>query len=401
MLSRFDIERLPFLGNIKRPSLAGRRSRLWIPIASLFAIFVLSITFLGSSDHFSGSGVKAQELWSKVTSNSDIYLRDPSQPGKLIRAPASRAIDTIDAFANFTRTPNCNFTSLDLHDPFHPLCRTRKELLKAMSGGGRAGIDAPYSPRGCDMRWYTTAEICDILARFDQIFFIGDSMMRNLAVGAHTLVRDDLDNGPRTTFKEDPEGLDCHCEGVFGAKACIWNAAFSSYMQYTYSPESMICPQESTAFMEFNSELDYPLASGVPELTAALPKSKPRKPTVFVLGQGIWNELNETSAHAWIQQVEFAILSAMPWLTGGATGSAITGDPVTRGTGLGGDVSFPRMFVTPTASGKNKPEKFIDKQGSVPLIRFEENMAPWLRENGYDHLGVYNLTVQNTSPDGT
>ena len=132
-----------------------------------------------------------------------------------------------------------------------------------------------------------------------------------------------------------------------------------------------------------------------------LPKSKPPKPTVFVLGHGIWNELNETAAHAWITQIESAITTSMPWLRGGATGNSITDDPITHGTGLGGDPGFPRLFVTPTASGKNKPMQHLEKQGHVPLMRYEENMGPWLREHGYDHLGVFNLTVQNTSPDGT
>ena len=188
-----------------------------------------------------------------TASASAVYLRDPSQPGTLVRAPSSRAIDTLDAFVNYTRTPTCNISSLDLHDPFHPLCADRRSLLRAMSGGGRAGLDAPYSPRGCDMRWFTTPEICDILSRFDQIFFIGDSMMRNLAVGAHVLVREDLIDGPRTTFKEDPPDLDCSCESVFGAKACIWNAAFSSFMQYENSPETMKCPRDQTAGMECTS----------------------------------------------------------------------------------------------------------------------------------------------------
>jgi len=50
----------------------------------------------------------------------------------------------------------CRVSSLDLHRPFEPVCPDKTSMLEAMSSGGRIGRDAPYIPRDCDFRWFTT-----------------------------------------------------------------------------------------------------------------------------------------------------------------------------------------------------------------------------------------------------
>lgn len=76
-----------------------------------------------------------------------------------------------------------------------PLCTERLELLTAMSSGGRTGIDQPYVPLGCSMRWYKTNEICDILGRFDKVLMVGDSMIAHVVGAMNVLIREDLGYG--------------------------------------------------------------------------------------------------------------------------------------------------------------------------------------------------------------
>lgn len=40
-------------------------------------------------------------------------------------------------------------SSLQLYAPTKRLCGDRREMLRAMSEGGRVGFDAPYQSRGC------------------------------------------------------------------------------------------------------------------------------------------------------------------------------------------------------------------------------------------------------------
>ena len=50
-----------------------------------------------------------------------------------------------DVLWNYKKTDACSVSSLDLHHAHDPLCSNRRDLLRAMSWGGRAGgFDMPY-----------------------------------------------------------------------------------------------------------------------------------------------------------------------------------------------------------------------------------------------------------------
>lgn len=76
-------------------------------------------------------------------------------------------------------------------------------MLTAMSSGGRIGRDAPYIPRGCDMQWYTTEEVCEILGRFSQVILVGDSMLRHVIGALNIIIREDLGYGGVTDWNFD------------------------------------------------------------------------------------------------------------------------------------------------------------------------------------------------------
>lgn len=184
--------------------------------------------------------------------NPSNYHSSAPSPLTALREPV---IDFRDAFENFTKTPECTMSSLELHRPFAPLCPDRASLMTAMSGGGRIGIDAPYQPRDCDMRWFTPSEICDILGRFGRVSILGDSMMRNMAAAMFTLMRADLVNGGRANWVDDPEGIDCKCQGAFKHHQCDFHSALSTQLVWTFAPDSMICPQ-SAGYVECEFEDD-------------------------------------------------------------------------------------------------------------------------------------------------
>jgi len=133
---------------------------------------------------------------------SEIYKTSPI-PRAAFQPPESteyRVPDTIDTFETYKFRKTCNVSSLDLHAPFSPLCQDRASMLTAMSSGGRIGHDAPYMPRGCDMRWFSAEEICEILGRFDKVVLIGDSMLRHIIGSINILIRKDLGYGAVTDW---------------------------------------------------------------------------------------------------------------------------------------------------------------------------------------------------------
>jgi hypothetical protein len=118
-----------------------------------------------------------------------------------------RVPDSSDTFIdyNYRNNTDCQISSLDLHAPFAPLCTTRYDMLEAISGGGRIGFGSPFMPRGCDMRWFTTEEICAIFSRFEKVIVVGDSMMRHVVGALNVLLRKDLGYGAVTNWNFSPK----------------------------------------------------------------------------------------------------------------------------------------------------------------------------------------------------
>lgn len=120
--------------------------------------------------------------------------------------PESRIVELRDTLAEYKhRGEECNISSLDLHMPLGTVCPDRSSMLAAMSSGGRVGRDAPYLPRGCDMQWFDTWEVCDILGRYSQVVLVGDSMLRHVIGALNILIREDLGYGGVTDWNFSEE----------------------------------------------------------------------------------------------------------------------------------------------------------------------------------------------------
>lgn len=119
----------------------------------------------------------------------------------LPEARASELRDTLIGYKH--RGEGCSISSLDLHVPSGSVCKDKSSMLKAMSSGGRVGRDAPFAPRGCDMQWFSTLEVCQILGRYSQVILVGDSMLRHVIGALNVLIREDLGYGGVTDWNFD------------------------------------------------------------------------------------------------------------------------------------------------------------------------------------------------------
>lgn len=121
----------------------------------------------------------------------------PPTPNPSYPHPHSSTFTTapINHLSHFRHAQTCPVSSTSILTPITPLCKTSRSLLEAASNGGRIGFDAPYIPRGCGIKWYTTKEVCEVLGRWGKIAVTGDSMMRHLVGALNVLVREDLGFG--------------------------------------------------------------------------------------------------------------------------------------------------------------------------------------------------------------
>ncbi|KAI1864737.1 hypothetical protein JX265_008461 [Neoarthrinium moseri] len=249
-----------------------------------------------------------------------------------------------------------------------------------MSSGGRVGRDSPYTARGCDMIWYTTKEVCEILGRFSQIMLVGDSMLRHIIGSLNILIREDLGYGAVTDWNfSEGEKRDCFCINQFNVKTCSVQGIYKTSDVLANAPESLSCPSLVPGWstdLRIEQINRFPIPTDeLTRLRVGIQSATTSKPRAFILGHGLWNDLETEASIHWLDSVL----------------SVINHDS---------DFQAPTLLVTPNAAGKDKPDKWLVTQGNKALSRFEETMAEAATKVGIDHLGTWNMSIQATLYDG-
>ena len=100
----------------------------------------------------------------------------------------------------------------------------------------------------------------------------------------------------------------------------------------------------------------------------------------------------------WLDTILDTSVSQAPWLSSSSAGSTLSTSSSherKRTTGF-----WPRLFMTPNAAGKEKPDEWIVTQGNKALMVFEEAVGAEVKKRGLEHLGTWNATVQSNKFDG-
>lgn len=111
------------------------------------------------------------------------------------------------------------------------------------------------------MAWYSTAEICEILSRFDNIYLVGDSMMRRLQLVFDVLLREDFVDGMRQTWLDRaaeaagsltpdgdaaPPASNCTCRDAYN-RSCFWQMAADTQWIWDKDRGSIKCSTRPAA----------------------------------------------------------------------------------------------------------------------------------------------------------
>ncbi|MCJ1403410.1 hypothetical protein MMC11_006633 [Xylographa trunciseda] len=299
--------------------------------------------------------------------------------------------DIDDYLVHFEGHQDCGITSPSLYTPpaklqHHkmaiplPYCRNRATLLEALSGGGRHGFDAPFFPAGCHYRWYTTAEICMILDRFDAVVFIGDSMLQNVYSAFNMLLRENVALGGLKQWNlKDNERSSCYCDNQFMRPECSGQSITSSAEVRENEGGSghrspYYCDRTPHYFLSIGgSPAPSFLHSTFSNLLSASPDSYKPVPVV--------HSLSLSTSLSW----PLATASMDEWLS--------LADASTR--------NVPFLWVGPTAAGHLKPPGLILSQGNNALWHYTVEMSKEAQAREVDALGMYNLTLQASSWDGS
>ncbi|KAI1500639.1 hypothetical protein F5X99DRAFT_231020 [Biscogniauxia marginata] len=374
---------------------AARPPRLRI-LQSRFCRYLFIIAASFTLVYLWRAAIRPYSLPSSSSSSSTCSCGGGVPPVSDTRARAGELADALQGFKH-RGDERCNVSSLDLHRAFGEVCADRRAMLAAMSGGGRVGRDAPYLPRGCDMRWFTTEEACEILGRFGQVVLVGDSMLRHVMGALNVLIREDLGYGGVTDWNfNDEERRNCFCNNQFDVRDCSVQGIFSTADVLKHDPMSLVCPRiipHWSTDLRIEQMVRYPIPKDEQQRLERAIDADPARRKAFVLGHGLWNDLKVEQSTAWtdtvLEAIEARLRLRMRLRSGGSTDRD-----------GGGSNHLPVLLVTPNAAGDRKPDEWIVSQGNKALVRFERAMAAVAERRRIDHLGTWNMSVQATLYDG-
>ncbi|ETI20120.1 hypothetical protein G647_08154 [Cladophialophora carrionii CBS 160.54] len=302
-----------------------------------------------------------------------------------------QASDLNNFFNDFQGYSECNIRMADLYAPLghdasqvshDGYCPRRKDLLEAMSSGGRIGFDAPYFPRGCHYRWYSVEEICMILERFSAVIFVGDDSLQAIYTGLSILLRRDLSHGAVKTWEMDQHTRrQCSCDNQFMSTSCATHLVKSSDDLGTTTAVSAarkgkietpyLCGARTPhAFLRVTSSPAPP--SAIDKFKALTPREKRSNyhPVPVILA------LSPTTVNA-----EAAVSSLQEFLA--------LADQSHR--------KMPMLWIGPPASGHTE---IRGRKGNQEIWDFDRQLRQVAEDNDVEVLGMWNATVQANSWDG-
>ena len=171
-------------------------------------------------------------------------------------------------------------------------------------------------------------------------------------------------------------------------------------------PDSLACPLDTPDVM-IEQMIRFPIApEELDRLRADLPLTKPKRPIAFIFGHGLWNDLDLQATVDWLDLILETARERAPWLVGEVKAEG-KGKDGGGGGGKGGkherkrETGFwPRLFMTPNAAGKEKPDEWLVSQGNKALMIFEESVKVEVERRGVEHLGTWNMSAQSNKFDG-
>ncbi|KAL8648288.1 MAG: hypothetical protein Q9210_005076 [Variospora velana] len=296
----------------------------------------------------------------------------------------------LSLFNHFEGRQDCGIASTDIYvppitrhstDAKHTLyCPNRATLLEAMSGGGRHGFDTPYYPVGCHFRWYSTSEICMILDRFDAVVFLGDETLQHVYSAFNMLLRENIALGAlRQWDMKESERETCRCANQLTRPECL-----------AYSVTDSLSVRLNDAGSRHNSPY---YCDRTPHLFIPIDRSPAPEDLHTTFSSILTRELDSYKPIPVIHSLSLATSLSWPTATSSMDEWVTLADISQK--------NVPFLWVGPNAAGHLKPPSQILSQGNNALWHYTIEMAKEAESRALDALGMYNLTLQAGSWDGS
>lgn len=203
----------------------------------------------------------------------------------------------------------------------------------------------------------------------------------------------------------------CFCNDQFDVTDCSVQGIYKTEDVIKHDPLSLACPRLITGWSTdlrsmfphnkmswlsiachnangciVEQMVRFPIPNAELDRLEMAINTNPSSRKAFILGHGLWNDLEIDKSKAWLDEVIRVIDSKLRLRTHLRT--------------LRQGRNMPILLLTPNAAGDKKPDEFLITQGNKPLVRFEHAMAQEAARQRIDHLGTWNMSIQANLYDG-
>jgi hypothetical protein len=234
-----------------------------------------------------------------------------------------------------------------------------------------------------------------ILERFNTIVIIGDELAQSVYTAFNILLREDLAlGGLQQWIMSDQDRMDCKCDNQFSNPECsgyaIKNRGEVKKNEGADRKGSpYFCARKSLfpSYQVFNSR-----CVGIPHAYIRV-ESVPASTTL----QTLFKDLTYSRPNPW---------QPTPLIFSFSHATSFDVETTRRAMeewyalATGAERNTPMLFLSLPAFGINKAPGTAPKKGNAAVWNYQEQVSRLSKENHFDVLSLYNLTIQASSPDG-
>ncbi|KAE8336431.1 hypothetical protein BDV24DRAFT_111352 [Aspergillus arachidicola] len=303
-----------------------------------------------------------------------------TQPSMIVKGSSQ------DLLERYVGHQECGISSLALYEPpktegqgalSHSYCQTRDSLLSAMSDGGRHGFDEAYISKGCFYRWYSNAEVCQILQKFGGLVFVGDESLADIYAGFNILLQGDLATGALRESEMTKEQIEkCRCGSQFTSASCL-PLRITSSEQVEKQNDNKISPGSNAC----SSSIPHTFVTATSSPASKSAQERFRQLINRAGSQGKPVPVLQSLSLSTSYSLEIAVNSMDEWLA----------------LAQSSERDMPFLWIGPTAPGH---QKHSESNIHASSWQYTLDTSEAARTRGMETLGMYNATLQADSWDG-
>jgi hypothetical protein len=236
-----------------------------------------------------------------------------------------------------------------------------------------------------------------ILERFNTIVFVGGELVQSVYAALNILLREDLAlGGLQQWIMSGQDRMNCKCDNQFLNQDCI---GYAIKNREEVKKNEDVGDRKGSPYFCARKSLFLHHVVYLLTVDIGIPHAYIRVETVpaSITSQTLFKDLTYSRPNPW---------QPSPLIFSFSHASSFNIETTRRAMeewyalATGAERNIPMLFLGPRAFGLNKPLGTVPKEGNAAVWRYQDQVSGIAKENHIEILGLYNLTMQASTPNG-